>query len=54
MTKRINFKLFLLKYVLILKLKNLKFILKEINIKNRSQDFSRLVRIYDWLVVSKL
>lgn len=54
MTKIINFKLFLLEYVLILKLKNLKFILKEINIKNRSQDFSRLVRIYDWLVVSKL
>lgn len=41
MTKRINFKLFLLKYVLILKLKNLKIILKEINIKYRSQYFSR-------------
>lgn len=38
MTKRINFKLFLLKYVLILKLK---IILKEINIKYRSQYFSR-------------
>lgn len=53
MTKRINFKLFLLEYVLILKLKNLKFILKEINIKNCSQDFSRLIRIYDWLAMSK-
>lgn len=38
MTKRINFKLFLLKYVLILKLK---IILKEINIKYHSQYFSR-------------